>query len=108
MCAVDALGIPAVLGQDAVISSTDPVTGVPVTSANGTMRWEPASAVVFVGQRPGGGPAASDCCDALNFFTTPANAHAGTSQHPDVPGRVVDQSEAERIGRQTFGPLLAP
>lgn len=110
MCAIDALGIPAMLGQDSVISSTDPVTGAPVTvvSAEGTMRWEPASAVVFVGQRPGGGPAASACCDALNFFTTPANAHAWTSQHPDVPGRVVDQSEAESVGRQTFGPLLAP
>ncbi|MFI5917826.1 alkylmercury lyase family protein [Streptomyces anulatus] len=110
MCAIDALGIPGMLGQDAVISSTVPVTGAPVTvaSAEGTLRWEPASTVVFVGQRPGGGPAASACCNALNFFTTPANAHAWTSQHPDVPGRVVDQSEAESIGRQTFGPLLAP
>ncbi|MFE2304661.1 organomercurial lyase, partial [Streptomyces sp. NPDC059411] len=58
--------------------------------------------------RPGGGPAASACCDALNFFTDTANAHAWTSQHPDVPGQVVDQPTAEHIGRQTFGPLLAP
>ncbi|MFJ5778143.1 organomercurial lyase [Streptomyces sp. NPDC093094] len=110
MCAIDALGIPAMLGQDAVISSADPVTGEPitVTSTTGTVRWEPATAVVFVGQRPGGGPAASACCDALNFFTNAANARAWTSQHPDVPGQVVDQPTAERIGRQTFGPLLAP
>ncbi|MFE9399245.1 organomercurial lyase [Streptomyces flavidovirens] len=110
MCAIDALGIPAMLGRDAVISSTDPVTGAPVTvtSVEGATRWEPPSAVVFVGQRPGGGPAASACCDALNFFIDPANAHAWTSRHPDVPGRVVDQSEAECIGSQTFGPLLAP
>lgn len=110
MCAIDALGISTMLGQDSVISSTDPVTGAPVTvtSAGGTMRWEPTSAVVFVGQRPGGGPAAAACCDALNFFTTPANAYAWTTRHPDVPGRIVDQPEAENIGRQTFGPLLAP
>lgn len=110
MCAIDALGIPAMLGQDAVISSTDPVTGDPitVTSTGDTMQWEPASAMVFVGQRPGGGPAASACCDALNFFTDAGNARAWTSQHPDVPGRVVDQPDAERIGQQTFGPLLAP
>ncbi|WTU53622.1 alkylmercury lyase family protein [Streptomyces sp. NBC_00057] len=110
MCAIDALGIPAMLSQDAVISSTDPVTGDPitVTSTDGTMRWEPTSAVVFVGQRPGGGPAASACCDALNFFTNADNARTWTSRHPDVPGRVVNQPEAERIGRQTFGPLLAP
>ncbi|MER6994406.1 alkylmercury lyase family protein [Streptomyces sp. NPDC000410] len=110
MCAIDALGIPAMLGQDAVISSTDPVSGDPitVTSTTGAVRWEPASAVVFVGQRPGGGPAASACCDALNFFTDAANARAWTSRHPDVPGQVVDQPTAERIGRQTFGPSLVP
>ncbi|MCM1951147.1 alkylmercury lyase family protein [Streptomyces sp. G2] len=110
MCAIDALGIPAMLGQDAVISSADPVTGSPitVTSTTGRVRWEPATVVVFVGQRPGGGPAASACCDALNFFTDETNARAWTSQHPDVPGQVVDQPTAERIGRQTFGPLLAP
>ena len=31
MCAIDALGIPAMLGQDVVITSQDPVTGEPVT-----------------------------------------------------------------------------
>ncbi|MEU4272847.1 organomercurial lyase [Streptomyces sp. NPDC026092] len=98
------------LGQDAVISSTDPVSGDPVTvtSTTGTVRWEPATAVVFVGQRPGGGPAASACCDALNFFTDAATARAWTSRHPDVPGQVVDLPTAEHIGRRTFGPLLAP
>ncbi|WP_267037084.1 alkylmercury lyase family protein [Streptomyces sp. NBC_00091] len=110
MCAIDALGVPAMLEQDAVISSTDPVTGDPitVTFTDGTVRWEPASTVVFVGQRPGGGPAASACCDALNFFTNTDNARTWTGRHPDVPGRVVHQPEAEHIGRQTFGPLLAP
>lgn len=37
------------------------------------MGWERAGAVVFVGQRPGGGPATT-CCDALNFFTSDATA----------------------------------
>jgi hypothetical protein len=110
MCAIDALGVPAMLGQDVEISSTDPVTGDPVTvtTTDGTIRWEPASAVVFVGQRPGGGPAASACCGVLNFFTIADNARTWTSLHPDVPGRVVDQPDAEGIGRQTFGPLLDP
>ncbi|MCX4985316.1 organomercurial lyase [Streptomyces sp. NBC_00572] len=79
-----------------------------VTSTGGTVRWQPPSAVVFVGQRPGGGPAASTCCDALNFFTDPASAHVWTGRHPDIPGRIVDLSDAEGIGRRTFGPLLAP
>ncbi|MET8746620.1 organomercurial lyase [Streptomyces sp. NPDC004728] len=61
MCVIDALGIPAMLGKDAVITSTDPVSGEPitVTSTAGMVRWRSGSAVVFVGQRPGGGPAAS-------------------------------------------------
>ena len=110
MCAIDALGIPAMLGQDAVISSTDPMSGDPITitSTIGTVRWEPTSAVVFIGHRPGGGPAATACCDALNFFTDAANARAWTSRHPEVPGRIVGQSDAEQIGRQTFGSLLVP
>ncbi|MFJ5675754.1 organomercurial lyase [Streptomyces sp. NPDC093097] len=110
MCAIDALGIPAMLNADAVISSTDPVTGEPVTvtTRGGTTTWEPGDAVVFVGQRPGGGPAATACCDALNFFTSAASAHAWAESHPEVPGRAVDQAPAEDIARQTFGPLLSP
>ncbi|MEU9848186.1 organomercurial lyase [Streptomyces sp. NPDC047985] len=110
MCAIDALGIPAMLNTDIVISSTDPVTGDPITitSHGGTTLWEPRSAVVFVGQRPGGGPAATACCDALNFFTSDATARTWVAEHPGVPGRIVDQAQAEHVGAQTFGPLLVP
>ncbi|MFD0302611.1 alkylmercury lyase family protein [Streptomyces sp. NPDC127123] len=110
MCAIDALGIPPMLeGEDAVISSTDPVTEEPVTvtATAGVLHWEPAGPVVFVGQRPGGGPAATACCDALNFFTGDKTARTWTRAHPEVPGRVVSQTQAEEIARQTFGPLLA-
>ena len=31
MCAIDALGIPAMLGRGVIITSRDPVTGEPVT-----------------------------------------------------------------------------
>ncbi|MFD7497465.1 organomercurial lyase [Streptomyces sp. NPDC059832] len=108
MCAIDAVGIPAMLGADAVISSVDPVNGesVGVTSENGQMVWEPASAVVFVGRRGCTGPAAEVCCDTLNFFTSPSSAETWIKQHPEVTGAVVDQARAEEIGRRTFGPLL--
>ncbi|MGW1279285.1 alkylmercury lyase family protein [Streptomyces tsukubensis] len=110
MCAIDALGIPAMLRADAVISSTDPVTGDPVTIATRrtAATWEPENAVVFVGQRPGGGPAATACCDALNFFTSTASAQTWANDHPDIPGRVLDRTQSEKIARETFGPLLAP
>ncbi|MFF2921780.1 organomercurial lyase [Streptomyces celluloflavus] len=110
MCAIDALGIPAMLGRDTVISSTDPVTGDPVTvtTDGGTPVWAPADAVVFVGQRPGGGPAAAVCCDALNFFTGETTARAWADEHPEVPGHVVGQARAEEIATRTFGSLLVP
>ncbi|MFV0131860.1 alkylmercury lyase family protein [Streptomyces sp. HMX87] len=109
MCAIDALGIPAMLDTDVVISSMDPVSGAPVTVTirEGAATWEPEDAVVFVGQRPGGGPAASACCDALNFFTSTASAQTWINDHPGIPGRVVTQAQAEEIARETFGPLLA-
>ncbi len=109
MCAIDALGIPPMLEADAVISSTDPVTEEPVTvtATAGVLHWEPAGTVVFVGRRPGGGPAATACCDALNFFTGDETARTWMRAHPEVPGRVVSQTQAEEIARQTFGPLLA-
>src|SRR6266849_3560693 len=43
MCAIDALGIPAMLGQDVVITSRDPVTGEPVTVTAGPDRTAPPS-----------------------------------------------------------------
>ncbi|MER6604180.1 organomercurial lyase [Streptomyces rubiginosohelvolus] len=110
MCAIDALGIPAMLGADVVISSADPLTGeaVTVTARGGAAVWEPESAVVFVGQRPGGGPAATACCDALNLFASHVSAQAWAKDHQGIPGRVVGQTQAGEIAAQTFGTLLAP
>lgn len=108
MCAVDALGIPAMLDTDAVITSTDPVSGEPitVTSTGGRTTWQPDTAVVYVGQRSCTGPAADVACDALNFFTGQASARTWAEQHPDVTGRIVDQTEAETLGRAIFGHLM--
>jgi hypothetical protein len=109
MCAIDALGMPAMLGVDAVITTTDPVSDAPitVTVADGESTWDPATAVVFVGARAGSGPSADTCCDYLNIFTNRESAHAWTRAHPDVAGEIVDRAEAERLGREIFGGLLA-
>ncbi|MGW6708773.1 alkylmercury lyase family protein [Streptomyces sp. NPDC054956] len=108
MCAIDALGVAAMLHQDVAVTSCDPVDGRPVTVTftDGTARWEPAEAVVFVGMRAKAGPAASVCCDALNFFAGPSTAQAWARQHPEVHGRITSHGEALRIAEQTFGPLL--
>jgi Alkylmercury lyase len=109
MCAVDALGIAAMLGCDTVIGSADPVSGEPVrvAIASGTATWEPESAVVFYGARAGGGASAAVCCGYLRFFATRENAEAFASRHPEAPGRVLGQQEARALGEEIFGPLLA-
>jgi hypothetical protein len=108
MCAVDALGIPDMLGTDAVITSADPVTGeiITVTSTCGRMTWLPSTSVIYIGQRSCTGPAAEVACGALNFFTSRRNARSWAKQHLDYTGKAVDQTHAEALGRAVFGPLL--
>jgi hypothetical protein len=109
MCAIDALGIPAMLGTDAVITSADPVTGEPVrvTFAGGTASWEPAGAVAFYGARPGPGPSAEVCCGYLRFFASRATARQFAAARPEAGGTILDQGSARELGEQVFGEMLA-
>lgn len=110
MCAIDALGMSAMLGVDTRIDSVDVTSGQLVTvamTAADRASWDPAAAVVFLGADAGGGPSADCCCDYLNFFADPAAATAWTIAHPHVPGQILGQAEAEQLGAQLFGPLLA-
>jgi hypothetical protein len=106
-CAVDALGIPAMLGRDAEIRSTDPHNGEPVvaTSRAGTWQWQPESAVVFVGSNGSSGPLTQSCCPVINFFTDEDNARAYQRQH-DLDGDVLTMPEAAEAGALVFGELL--
>jgi hypothetical protein len=125
MCAIDALGIAAMLGKTVTISSSEPGTGAPVTvtvpAAGGAVVWEPGTAVVFYGQQetacgtcpPGTAAvvlsaAADTCCRAINFFTAKASATAWARTHPEITGKVLNQREARQAGVSIFGPLLQP
>lgn len=109
MCAIDALGIAAMLDRDTRIESIDVTTGQPitVTTTSGHTDWEPAGAVVFIGADAGGGPSADCCCDYLNFFTDQATAETWTRSHPGIPGQILTQTQAEDLGTRLFQPLLA-
>ena len=111
MCAVDALGIPFMLGRDAVIESVDPTTGTPtrVEVRDGRARWEPATAAVLTASLDDlVGPKAQSCCPVMNFFATAEAAEAYRAAHPEVAGRVLTQEEAIEHGRRYFGGLLSP
>src|SRR5215468_10481528 len=57
MCAIDALGLPAMTGRDGQITSADPHDGtaIAVTARGGTWSWTPATAVVAAGRATGCG-----------------------------------------------------
>lgn len=105
-CAVDALGIAAMLDRDITIDSTDPHSGEPVTAANraGQWSWQPPDAVVFVGSR-GTGPITQCCCPVINFFTSAAHATAYQQQH-GLSGVVLSMAQAAHAGALIFGDLL--
>jgi hypothetical protein len=108
MCVIDALGIPAMLDTDAVITTAAPDSGPPVTVTvtGGRAVWEPSTAVVFVGAQAGTGPSAEVCCDYLNAFPDRAAAQAWASAHHEVPGSIVDGDEAAQLGARIFCGLL--
>jgi hypothetical protein len=110
MCAIDALGMSTMLGEDTRIDSVDVTSGHPVTvtmTARGGTGWDPAGAVVFIGADAASGPSADRCCDYLNFFTDVGAARAWTAAHPHVPGQILTQAEAADLGARLFGHLLA-
>lgn len=108
MCAIDALGIAPMLGQDTLVESVDLTIGQPitVTTTGGRTHWQPATAVAFVGA-DGSGPSADCCCDYLNFFADRRAAETWASAHPQVPGQILDRAEAEALAGRLFGRLLA-
>lgn len=110
MCAVDALGISAMLGGRHVgIASADPRTAEAITVAvdGAEVTAVPDSAAVFVGIHTGEGPSAETCCTLLNFFTDSESARRWADQNPHVSGLVIDLATATQCGAAIFGSLLA-
>jgi hypothetical protein len=65
MCAIDALGMSAMLGRPVAITAAEPDTGRAITVAvdGDQARWAPRTAVVFAGDAGDPGcPSADRCC----------------------------------------------
>ena len=106
-CAIDALGIPAMLNRDVVISSQDPDTGEPIgiTVTNGQASWRPDNTVVLLGSGPSCGPTACQNCPYITFHSSPATA-AAHLQAAHLDGEILTQSQALDAGALLFGDLL--
>lgn len=105
-CAVDALGMAAMLGRDVDVHSADALTGevVSALSRAGRWTWQPTEAVVFVGSS-GRGRLTETCCPVINFFTTADHAHDYQRTHA-LDGVVLTLSDAIQAGTLVFGDLL--
>jgi len=109
MCAIDALGMSAMLGRPVTITAAEPGTGRVITvRADGDQaRWDPRTTVVFAGSAGDAGrPSADHSCCFINFFATAGNARAWALRHPEVTGRLLTRKAALRSGVAQFGTLL--
>jgi hypothetical protein len=127
MCALDALGIPLMLRQQATIVSQDALTHEPlvvtITPGDGASpslttldgwraQWEPLNAVVYARapehehEHDGGCTAAGACCPITNFFTRAAHAQQWAQTHPVSDGVVLSPVEALHRAQALFGGVL--
>jgi hypothetical protein len=94
--------------RDATIIATDPSTGdqVRVEAHAGRWRWAPAATAVLVAQTGASGPSAACTCGHVNFYGHAEHAQAYLVEHPELIGRVLDQSAAVELAGGVFGRLL--
>jgi len=109
MCAIDALGMSAMLGRPITITAAEPETGriITVHADRDQARWQPRSAVVFAGATSDEGrPSADRTCGYINFFTSARAARAWARHHPEVTGTVMNRQAALHCGIAEFGTLM--
>jgi hypothetical protein len=111
MCAIDALGISAMLARPVTITASEPGTGraITVTVDGDQARWTPRTAVVFAGAAGDEGcPSVDRSCGYISFFRTARAARAWARRHPEVTGTVLRRDGALRMGIGEFARLLQP
>lgn len=111
MCAIDALGLPAMAGRDGGITSADPHDGTPISvlARDGTWFWTPASAVVVAARATDCGTECSSfevMCPNTVFSASRESAQAYLAGRRDLDGEVLGQDTAVERGRLNFGTLL--
>ena len=109
MCAIDALGISAMLGRPVTITAAEPGTGrlITVHAHRDRARWNPRRAIVFAGETGDQGCLSVDrTCGYINFFTSARAARAWVGHRPGVTGTVLRQAQALREGVAEFGAFL--
>lgn len=109
MCAIDALGMSAMLGHPVCITAAEPRTGRTISvRVNGDQaRWSPRRAVVFAGTTARDTCHAADrCCGYISFFTNARAARRWARENPVVTGVILRRAGALRSGIAEFGAFM--
>ena len=107
-CAIDALGIPAMVGVAGTVVAQTPGGEGEVhvqVGPRGEPIADPVEAVVLAGVA-GDGTTACRACPFINFFGSEATASAFQEQHPEMTASVLSIANAATAGRRLFGDLL--
>src|SRR5262245_23360402 len=111
MCAIDALGISAMLGRPVTITAAEPGTGrvITVHADRDRARWNPPRAVVFAGTTGGDCPHAADrACGHINFVTSARAARTWARANPTVTRRSCDKRRRCAGASRSSGPSCRP
>lgn len=104
-CAIDAIGIPAALGSDAVAETACPHCGRELTiemqggaalGEPGYVAWDPGAACANVME---------EYCPEANLSCGHAHLDAWRAEHGDPPGRALSLGEVAELGRDWWGDL---
>lgn len=111
MCAIDALGLPYMVGYPATIMTQDPMDGtaiiVWIDPSTGAQRWQPEETVVLSNLRAAAPASSAECCcPFINAFASRAQAEAWQRAHPEAAVRLLTQEEAIAEARTLFKHLL--
>lgn len=109
MCAIDALGMPVMLNEDAYIASECAYCGQDIrigVRQNALVEAAPPDARVWYAWESDCCIAALEQCPAINFFCSPDHLAAWRAGHPHARGGDLTLDEAFAHGRAVFGHLL--
>jgi alkylmercury lyase-like protein len=111
MCAIDALGISAMLSRPVTITAAEPGTGriITIHADRDRAPRAPECSVVFAGATGDTCcPSADRTCGYISFFTSAQAARTWADQHPAITGAVLTQAPALSQGIAEFGPSCEP
>jgi alkylmercury lyase len=109
-CAIDAIGIPAGLGEYAVVDTTCGHCAIEVRlELNGldfASASHPEARIWEAARQEGRGAAGPPHCALMNLFCSRAHLHAWTEANPNENGRERDLAEVATLGRAEWACLM--